>query len=166
MHEIVISRTQAVDADFDALIGPTPGRRLPHCLGDPRQPRRSPRRRTRVRLQSLAQAVPAQEGRPARPWFLTIVANQCRSERRTRWWSVIRLPEVDAGGSHQAEGGAQSIDIDRELAKLPRKDRLALFLYFYLDLPLDEVGTVLGVSAGGTRPVSTGRLESCARDWA
>ena len=32
---------------------------------------------------------------------------------------------------------------------VPRADRLCLFLYFYRDLPLDEVGTVLGLSAGG-----------------
>jgi DNA-directed RNA polymerase specialized sigma24 family protein len=43
------------------------------------------------------------------------------------------------------------MDIDRELAKLPREDRLALFLYFYLDLPMEEVGDVLGVSAAGAK---------------
>lgn len=91
------------------------------------------------------------EGTSMRPWFLAIVANQCRSERRAHWWSVIRLAEVETGASHREEGGAQSIDIDRELAKLPRQDRLALFLYFYLDLPLEEVGTVLGLSAGGAK---------------
>jgi RNA polymerase sigma-70 factor (ECF subfamily) len=88
------------------------------------------------------------EGRPARPWFLAIVANQCRSERRRHWWSVVRLPEVDSAG---AEVNPDRIDIDRGLAKLPREDRLALFLYFYLDLPLEEVGDVLGVSAAGAK---------------
>jgi RNA polymerase sigma-70 factor, ECF subfamily len=29
-----------------------------------------------------------------RPWFLAIVANQCRDVRRTRWWSIVRLAEV------------------------------------------------------------------------
>jgi RNA polymerase sigma factor (sigma-70 family) len=61
---------------------------------------------------------------------------------------VIRVPEIDAS---QSDVPIESIDIDRELAKLPREDRLALFLYFYLDLPLDEVGAVLGVSAGGAK---------------
>jgi hypothetical protein len=28
------------------------------------------------------------DGRAARPWFLSIVANQCRSVRRRHWWSV------------------------------------------------------------------------------
>src|SRR2546430_17194278 len=31
-----------------------------------------------------------------RPWFLSIVANECRMSRRTRWWSVIKVADVDA----------------------------------------------------------------------
>src|SRR5439155_11942674 len=31
-----------------------------------------------------------------RPWFLSIVANECRMARRTRWWSVIKVADVDA----------------------------------------------------------------------
>lgn len=45
----------------------------------------------------------------------------------------------------------ESTDINRALARLPREDRLALFLHFYLDLPLEEVGTVLGLSAAGAK---------------
>jgi len=45
----------------------------------------------------------------------------------------------------------ERIDIGRALASLATDDRLALFLYFYLDLPLDEVGTVLGLSAAGAK---------------
>src|SRR5712691_2361662 len=30
-------------------------------------------------------------GAPMRPWFLTIVANECRSARRARWWTVLRF---------------------------------------------------------------------------
>src|SRR4051812_33338824 len=36
------------------------------------------------------------EGSPLRPWFLAIVANECRSIRRTKWWSGranVDLPE-------------------------------------------------------------------------
>jgi RNA polymerase sigma factor (sigma-70 family) len=86
-------------------------------------------------------------GQAARPWFLAIVANQCRSMQRTRWWSVIRLPRIE----RQEPASAADVDIERALARLPREDRLALFLYFYLDMPLDEVGTVLGLSAAGAK---------------
>jgi RNA polymerase sigma-70 factor (ECF subfamily) len=88
------------------------------------------------------------EASSARAWFLAIVANQCRSMRRTRWWSVIRLPQLEFGGH---EFPTDRGDVGRALAKLPQEDRLALFLHFYLDLPLEEVGSVLGLSAAGAK---------------
>jgi RNA polymerase sigma-70 factor, ECF subfamily len=145
-----MSRTETVGADFDALIGPhleAAYRTALAILGNPDEAHDAVQESAFKAWRKLGQL---HEGRPARPWFLAIVANQCRTQRRTHWWSVIRLPEVDTGGSHQ-DKGAQNLDLDRELAKLPREDRLALFLYFYLDLPREEVGTVLGLSAGGAK---------------
>ena len=54
-------------------------------------------------------------------------------------------------GRAEAEFATERPDIDRALAKLPADDRLALFLHFYLDLPLDEVGRVLGLSPAGAK---------------
>src|SRR5258707_1384388 len=34
------------------------------------------------------------EGSQIRPWFLAVVANQCRQAVRGRWWSVIRRPDL------------------------------------------------------------------------
>ena len=146
-----MSRTQMGAANFDALIGPhlEAGYRIALAiLRDPDQAHDAVQESAFKAWRKLGQL---HEGKPARPWFLAIVANQCRSERRTHWWSVIRLPELDTGEQTREAGGAETIDIDRELAKLPREDRLALFLYFYLDLPLEEVGAVLGLSAGGAK---------------
>ncbi|HAC46530.1 MAG TPA: hypothetical protein DCF65_10755 [Chloroflexi bacterium] len=91
------------------------------------------------------------DGRAARPWFLTIVANQCRSVRRGRWWSVVRIPSVDRMSADFETPSAESADLQRGLARLAPEDRLPLFLYFYLDLPLEEVGVVLGLSAAGAK---------------
>ena len=146
-----MSRNQMGAANFDALIGPhleAGYRTALAILRDPDQAHDAVQESAFKAWRKLGQL---HEGKPARPWFLAIVANQCRSERRTHWWSVIRLPELDAGEQTREAGGAETIDIDRELAKLPREDRLALFLYFYLDLPLEEVGAVLGLSAGGAK---------------
>lgn len=81
-----------------------------------------------------------------RQWFLAVVANQCRSMRRGRWFSVIRVGQIpptrDAGS-----GNEDLMDLERVLAELPQTDRAVLFLYFYLDLPLREVGRVLGISS-------------------
>jgi RNA polymerase sigma factor (sigma-70 family) len=143
-----MSRTQDGRADFDAVIGPhldAGYRTALAILRDPDQAHDAVQESAFKAWRKLHQL---REGKPARPWFLAIVANQCRSERRRHWWSVIRMPEVETG---ELEPQSDSLDINRELAKLQREDRLALFLYFYLDLPMEEVGAVLGVSAGGAK---------------
>ena len=148
MQELAMSRSRSAGADFDALIGPhleAGYRTALAILQDPHQAQDAVQESAIKAWRKLHQL---REGKPARPWFLAIVANQCRSERRRHWWSVIRMPEVETGVQ---ELRTDTIDIDRELAKLPREDRLALFLYFYLDLPLEDVGTVLGLSAGGAK---------------
>jgi RNA polymerase sigma factor (sigma-70 family) len=61
------------------------------------------------------------------------------------------MADVEVETTRQETGSAETMDIDRELAKLPPDDRLVLFLYFYLDLPMEEVGAVLGLSAGGAK---------------
>jgi RNA polymerase sigma-70 factor, ECF subfamily len=91
------------------------------------------------------------DGRSARPWFLRIVANQCRSVRRRHWWSVIRLPEIDRTGPEFESASAAGADLQQALARLSPDERLPLFLHFYLDLPMEEVGAVLGLSAAGAK---------------
>ena len=87
------------------------------------------------------------DGRAARPWFLAIVANQCRSMRRTRWWSVQRVRDLEP----ERLTADPNPDLERALSKMSVEDRLPLFLHFYLDLPLTEVGTVLGLTAAGAK---------------
>jgi RNA polymerase sigma-70 factor, ECF subfamily len=84
-----------------------------------------------------------------RPWFLSIVANECRMARRQRWWSVLKLAELPS-----SEGAAEqsiSSDLQRALLKLSPEDRLPLVLHFYLDLPLDEVARALQVSPAAAK---------------
>lgn len=84
-----------------------------------------------------------------RPWFLSIVANECRMARRTRWWSVIRLPDLERQGSRE-ETESHS-DLHAALLRLGLADRLPLVLHFYLDLPLDEVARALRVSPSAAK---------------
>jgi RNA polymerase sigma-70 factor, ECF subfamily len=147
VQELAMSRVQT-ESHFDAVIGPhleAGYRTALAILRDPDAARDAVQESAFKAWRKLNQL---REGRPARPWFLAIVANQCRSERRKHWWSVIRMADVDAAGT---DVETDSIDINRELAKLPREERLALFLYFYLDLPMGEVGEVLGLSEAGAK---------------
>lgn len=86
------------------------------------------------------------DGSEMRPWFFGIVANECRSARRTRWWSVIRTdaPEGEAGAGDDAV--LEGIELRRALKSMPEGKRLVLVLHWYCDLPLDEVAKVLGTS--------------------
>ena len=85
-----------------------------------------------------------------RPWFLAIVANQCRMARRERWWSVLRLAEP-AGGALRERDLAASLDLRQKIGRLPHSDRLLIHLYFVLDLPAAEVAQVLGVRVGAVK---------------
>jgi RNA polymerase sigma-70 factor, ECF subfamily len=88
-----------------------------------------------------------------RPWFLAIVANECRTARRGRWWRVIRLADLDIlrRGAVSDHSLAERLDLDAALDRLPPHHLLALTLYYHLDLPIDDVARVLGCSAAGAR---------------
>src|SRR5258708_39931049 len=84
-----------------------------------------------------------------RTWFLAIVANHCRSTRRTRRWQLGRgaeLGEVPHAG-HEA-GAVMRMDVQSLVARLPREQRALLYLYFALDLPQAEVGRILNLRTG------------------
>jgi RNA polymerase sigma-70 factor (ECF subfamily) len=43
------------------------------------------------------------------------------------------------------------LDLERALKQLPPNDRQAIFLHFYLDLPIDEVAIALGISPAAAK---------------
>ena len=83
-----------------------------------------------------------------RPWFLSIVANECRMTRRARWWSVVKTADFPR---EHAEAKASSSDLHAALLRLRPDERLPLVLHFYLDLPLDEVARTLHVSPAAAK---------------
>src|SRR2546428_6188314 len=83
-----------------------------------------------------------------RAWFLTIVANECRSLQRGRGWSVLRFDQVRPP-QESDEAAMTASDLRQTIARLSRSDRLLLYLFYWLDLPLEEVAAVVGPSAGG-----------------
>jgi len=87
-----------------------------------------------------------------RPWFLGVVANKCRNFRRNRWTAGVEIgvPESLSVVSSE-EKALAGADLRRAIARLRHDDRLVIVLYFYLDMPLDEVAAVAGSSAGATR---------------
>ncbi|HYU62215.1 MAG TPA: sigma-70 family RNA polymerase sigma factor [Verrucomicrobiae bacterium] len=87
-----------------------------------------------------------------RPWFLGVVANKCRNARRRKWATQVNLgiPEQLAITSTE-ERTVRGADLRRAIARLGHEDRLVVALYFYLDMPVEEVAAVTGKSAGAAR---------------
>jgi len=148
VEQVAVRRLEEGEADFDALVGPHLEAGYRTAIAILRNPDEANDAVQDAAFKAWRRIRQLNDANSARTWFLAIFANQCRSMRRTRWWSVIRLQHVEVGAQDFA---SDATDIGRALAKLSREDRLALFLHFYLDLPLDEVGTVLGLSAAGAK---------------
>jgi RNA polymerase sigma-70 factor (ECF subfamily) len=86
-----------------------------------------------------------------RPWFLSIVANECRMARRSRWMGVIRMADLPRMVASPEDATVTGQELREAIMALDVADRAALFCFFYLDMPLDEVGRVLGISPSAAR---------------
>jgi RNA polymerase sigma factor (sigma-70 family) len=148
----LISRATAGDkVAFEALLGPivAPAARLAYAMLQDRAEAEDVVQEAAVKAwRKLGTFRP---GADFKPWFLAIVANQCRMVRRTSWWSVLRLDRMPADRSGSETNSVVSMDLRRALLALPSDQRAAIALHFYLDLPLDEVAEVLGVSVAGVK---------------
>lgn len=87
-----------------------------------------------------------QEG-PLEAWLWRIVLNVARDQaRRARCadLSADELAEIASLGKAASNEG----DVREELRKLPDRQRLAVFLHYYADLPYDDVAKLLDVAPG------------------
>jgi len=99
-------------------------------------------------------------GSDLKPWLLTIVANECRRQRRNRWWSVIKGPAAYERRSEPSPGIDPEIaDLRRALYRLPYDMRLAVILRFYLDLSFEEVAQTTGISTKAAKSRTYRALE-------
>lgn len=98
-------------------------------------------------------------GSDLKPWLLTIVANECRRQQRTRWWSVSELPATLEDPARDRSLDPESADLRLAIYRLPYELRLAVVLRYYLDLPFEEVGRTLGVSTKAAKSRTYRALE-------
>lgn len=91
------------------------------------------------------------EERPFQPWFMGIVANQCKEVRRGRWWHLVRLPDASPMEPRDEAAWFEGEDLRRALMRLPHEQRVAVLMHFHLDMPLADVAMALGLSVGGVK---------------
>lgn len=84
-------------------------------------------------------------------WVTTVAMNLARSglrrlrvERRAR----DRLGDLPFGGSSSPSSAGDRVDVGRALAALPRRQREATVLRYYLGMDVAEVATTLGINEG------------------
>ncbi len=97
-------------------------------------------------------------------WVTTVATNLLRSgfrrlmaERRAR----SRLPEASLAGSSAAVD--DQVDVVRALASLPRRQREATVLRYYLDMDVAEVAHALGVNEGTAKTTLFRARQALAR---
>ncbi len=137
--------------DFDAIVGPwiEPGYRLAVAmLGDPDEADDAVQESAVKAWRSLDRL---RDSNQARAWFLAIVANECRSTMRRRWWGVLRFASRETVGAGPEEQAVQSMAIDKAMRSLSPDDRAILHLHYFADLPIEEVARTLGISAGAAK---------------
>jgi RNA polymerase sigma-70 factor (ECF subfamily) len=87
-------------------------------------------------------------GAAVRPWFFGIVANQCRTYRRGRWWSVIRQASPERSADSPEDRIVAGSDLGRAMKRLDADRLEALVLHYNLGLPLDDVALITHVPIG------------------
>jgi len=83
-------------------------------------------------------------------WLYKIAINTCRDMRRSKWLRTFdRNVEFDALQIPVQGASDVSIALMQEIMRLPVKQREVIFLFYYQDMTLAEIGKLLGA------PVST-----------
>ena len=147
--ELVQAAKQGDDSAFESLLEPLldQGYRLACALLHDHQAAEDAVQESA--LKAWRKIARLRDGSEMRPWFLGIVANECRSTRRSRWWSVTRTAAPEGSEQSREDAVLEGIELRRALLAMDPAKRLMLVLHWYLDLPLDEIAAIAGMSTHG-----------------
>jgi RNA polymerase sigma-70 factor (ECF subfamily) len=90
-----------------------------------------------------------------RAWLLAIAVNECRRAARRRRRHEMLVAALSGRVRHgvlvdRDAGHADPLGdaVERAIAELPARQRLVVNLYYFVDLPVDEVARILGIASG------------------
>ena len=95
---------------------------------------------------------------PLEAWIWRLVVNAARSQRRRR----APVPTADTG-DHAGPAPADVTELRALVAKLPERQRLAVFLRYYADLDYAAIGTALGTRTGTVSATLAAGIRSLRR---
>jgi RNA polymerase sigma-70 factor (ECF subfamily) len=81
-------------------------------------------------------------------WVWRIVVNTALSRRRRRSLEALVVERVDAVPDAAPEPATTDSRLRRHVARLPKRQKLALFLHYYADMEYETIGAVLSVAPG------------------
>jgi len=149
VSDLLTSAKRGDRSAFDELVGPYVRQAFGLAFGMLHDREAAEDAVQEAALRSWRKLGNLRSGTEMRPWFLAIVANQCRTTLRGRWWSVLRLDSpLESGASGFEDRIVRGADLRAALRKLAVVHREALVLRYYLDLPLEEVAAITGVPVG------------------
>lgn len=81
-------------------------------------------------------------------WLLAITADRARSARRTRGRRLRLIDDSAELPDRPAAAGADDHDLDGAIDRLPRRQRLAVQLHYFVGLNVEETAAVMGCASG------------------
>jgi RNA polymerase sigma-70 factor (ECF subfamily) len=81
-------------------------------------------------------------------WLLAIVADRARAARRSRLRRLRVVDDTAELPDAPATIPAADPDLERAIGRLAERQQLALHLYYFVGLGVDETAAVMGCSAG------------------
>jgi RNA polymerase sigma-70 factor (ECF subfamily) len=87
-------------------------------------------------------------------WSYRLVINACHTEsrRERRMTQSVRLLPIDTQIEDDATGVVVNRDeLDRGFRRLSIDNRAVLMLHYYLDMPVEEIATTVGIPPGTAR---------------
>lgn len=80
-------------------------------------------------------------------WLLALMFDQARRARRSRRGPLL----LETGEETGSEPSASLLDLRHAINRLPLRQRQAVLLFYYVDLPVGEIAKLLNCSPGTTK---------------
>lgn len=83
-------------------------------------------------------------------WLLKVTSNRCRQMFRSRWSKTVEINETDIV-SENVRADERRFDVQNAMRQLPDKYKTILYLFYYEELPVSRIASILKMSEGAVK---------------